>query len=349
MTDTIQDLWEKISLLDLPDIKKEALLAGLKQADKEYQRVDFSVKRTLKDKTIVVNLLEKTIEDLQIQQAYIEQTNQQLSEHQIEIEAKNKKLEVQKQLIEAHSHQLKENIEELENSYAELEQFSYIASHDLKSPLRTISGYARLLQRRYGRQLEGEANEFLTFIINGVKHMNDTICDLLEYSRAGKQEPHFVMTNLNQTIELVKFNLREEIESTNTQIIIRNELPKLFALKSGITQLFQNLIGNAIKFRSTHPPVITINALFQQTHWVVTVSDNGVGMDENFQHKAFQPFQRLNNIERPGTGMGLAICKKIVQMHNGTIRYASTNGAGTTFYITLAAENPYPTALNIAV
>jgi len=179
--------------------------------------------------------------------------------------------------------------------------------------------------------------------------MNDTICDLLEYSRAGKQEQNFALVNLNHTIEVVKFNLRAEIESTNTQIIIRNDLPSLFALKSGMTQLFQNLISNAIKFRSVQSPVIIINAIHQKNHWVITVADNGVGMDENFQHKAFQPFQRLNSLERPGTGMGLAICKKIVQMHNGTIRYASTNGAGTTFYLTLAVDKLHSATSKIPV
>lgn len=346
MTTTLETLWEQIEQLDISLEKKNSLQLQIKKADKAYQRIDFSLKRILKDKSIVVNLLEKTIEDLQLQQAYVEQTNRQLSQHQVEIEAKNHKLQVQKQLIEEHSQQLKQNLRALENSYAELEQFSYIASHDLKSPLRTIAGYARLLQRRYGEQLDGEAEEFLTFIINGVKHMNDTICDLLEYSRAGKQEHNFALTNLNQTIEVVKFNLRQEIEKTNATIIT-NELPQLVVLKSGMIQLFQNLIGNAIKFRSTAPPVINIHAVRQPSQWLITVADNGVGMDENFQHKAFQPFQRLNNIDRPGTGMGLAICKKIAQIHQGAIRYTSKNGQGTTFYITLPLNVPQSPSLPI--
>lgn len=333
ITNTLEILLTQIAALEISHAEKTLLIAQVKQANKEYQRVDFSLKRTLKDKSIVVNLLEKTIEDLQEQQAYVEQTNQQLSQHQIEIEAKNEKLEDQKQLIEANSLELKKNLQALENSYSELEQFSYIASHDLKSPLRTIAGYARLLQRRYSHQLDGEAEEFLTFIINGVKHMNDTICDLLEYSKAGKQSKNFELTNLNHSIEVVKFNLQQEIKKAEAQIITEN-LPQLFVLKSGMIQLFQNLIGNAIKFKSNRPPIIKISATHQSQQCTLKIEDNGVGMDENFQHKAFQPFQRLNNIERPGTGMGLAICKKIVQLHEGTIHYSSS-GEGTAFFVTL--------------
>lgn len=335
MKTDVQQIISYVQSLNISDTDKEELLAQIKGLEKDAIRADFRVKRTLKDKSIVINLLNTTIEDLQKQQSYVERSNKKLSKQKKQIERKNEELEGQKIVVEEQANMLEKNLSELERSYSELEQFSYIASHDLKSPLRTIASYAQLLKRRYLGRIDEDADEFINFIVKGANHMDEIICDLLEYSRSGR-EKEFVETDLNNTLEVVKFNLRDEIIQ-NKAIIETVQLPKLVVNKSGIIQLFQNLVGNAIKFRRDNQiPAVCIESHKNGTHWHFKVSDNGVGMDEAYQEKAFLPFQRINNLDRPGTGMGLAICKKIVKMHKGEIWYNANEGPGTTFYFTIA-------------
>ena len=338
MRKTTDEFRQFVETADVRHEVKSELHNYLSRFEKLSDRLDFQIKRTLEDKTIVINLLNKTIEDLRAHQAIIEKSNKELSFQKEEIQAKNLVLQSQKLLLEEQSKKLEENLHELEMSFIELEQFSFIASHDLKSPLRTIASYAGLLKRRYFGKLDTDADEFLNFIVKGASHMNEIIRDLLEYSRSGK-EKEFDKTNLNDTLELVKFNLRSEIIE-NEAIIEYPPLPELYVHKSGMLQLFQNLVGNAIKFRGEQPPHITIHHGQQQTYWHFTVSDNGLGLDETFQEKAFQPFQRINHLDRPGTGMGLAICRKIVKMHKGDIWYESSMGNGTTFKFTISQEIP---------
>jgi light-regulated signal transduction histidine kinase (bacteriophytochrome) len=304
-----------------------------KDFEKERARLDFQMKRILKDKSIVINLLNKTIEEQKEQKEIIEKANQALSRQKAEIEAKNTELQQQKRLLEEQSTQMAEHLHELEMSYSELEQFSYIASHDLKSPLRSIASYAGLLKRRYGGQLDADADQFIDFIVKGASHMNEIISDLLEYSSSGK-ERQLAKTDLNQVLEMVMFNLKEEIAESKAQIEYSN-LPELTVHSSGMVQLFQNLLGNAIKFKSDAAPLLKITCEKQNGTWYFAVADNGLGMEEEYQEKAFKPFQRVNHLDRPGTGMGLAICKKIVKMHKGEIWYKSQLGAGSTFHFTI--------------
>ena len=311
--------------------KVDQLLARIK---KDIAANEFKLQRTLKDKSIAVNLLNASIEDLQNKQAIIEETNEVLSKQKREIEIKNLELSYQKQLVEDQSIKLKQNLQELERSYRELEQFSYIASHDLKSPLRTIANFAQLLQKRYLGKLDQQADEFINFIVAGANNMNAVINDLLEYSRVGIKEKDFAEADLNDLLDLVQFNLADAIQKEKVSIIATG-LPTLLVNKQGITQLFQNLIGNAIKFRGTTDPEIQIDCKKENDKWLFSLADNGVGMDEGYQKKAFQPFQRLNNRDRPGTGMGLAICKKVVNLHQGDIWFRSKVGKGTTFFFTL--------------
>lgn len=322
--------------LEICDVDKTELLRHIKGLEKDILRVEFKMGRTLKDKSIAINLLNTTIEDLKEHQSYIEESNQKLSQQKKEIENKNIELEHQKQLVERQAKMLEKHLRELELSYNELEQFSYIASHDLKSPLRTIASYAQLLKRRYYGHIGEDADEFIDFIVRGANHMNDIIRDLLEYSRSGREQ-EFVETDLNNTLEVVKFNLQDEIQKSNANIIAKGLPTSLVVNKSSIIQLFQNLVGNAIKFqRKGVNPCIKIESFKNGTHWHFKVSDNGVGMDETYQKKAFLPFQRINNLERPGTGMGLAICKKVVKMHKGEIWYLANKDSGTTFNFTLS-------------
>ncbi|MCU0347203.1 MAG: ATP-binding protein, partial [Saprospiraceae bacterium] len=241
---------------------------------------------------------------------------------------------LQKQLVEAQSEKLSEQLHMLEKSYTELEQFSYIASHDLKSPLRTIASYAGLLRRRYSKQFDTDANEFIDYIVKAASHMNDIIRDLLEYAGINK-ERELESVDMHEIITLVMQNLSGEISESQAEITT-NKLPIITAHRTGVLQLFQNLIANAIKFRSEKRSCISVQAEDCGAYWQFTVADNGLGLDESFQEKAFLPFQRVNYLDRPGTGMGLAICKKIVHLHKGKIWYESQIGAGTTFYFTFA-------------
>lgn len=301
----ISELRRQIASLSIDEDTRSALLKEVKGCEKELVRREFRINRTLTDKMIAVNFLKASVKEL---------------------EARKAELSLQNQLIE-------ENLRQLEMSYQELEQFSYIASHDLKSPLRNIASYAQLLSRRYKGKLDPQADEFINFIVKGAKHMDEIIRDLLEYSKSAR-ENDFVKTDLNNTLEVVKFNLQQEIAETHARIEVSN-LPELSINKSAVSQLFQNLIGNAIKFKGECSPVILVSCELKGNHWLFKVADNGVGMDESFQEKAFLPFQRINNLDRPGTGMGLAICKKVVKMHQGDIWYESTIGEGTTFNFTI--------------
>lgn len=246
-------------------------------------------------------------------------------------------LELQKEnnALKEQNEALQELHDELKQSYKELEQFSYAASHDLRSPLRTISNFAKLLHKRYAGKFDEEADEFLNFIIVGVKNMDRVTSDLLNYSRVGLGKQEVEETNLNDVIAMVKLNLREEIHSNEVTLNIP-ELPVILANRSALIQLFQNLIGNAIKFRKEElSPVIDVRIKDGGDSYFFEIEDNGVGMDEQFQNKAFQPFQRLNNNDRPGTGMGLAICKKVVSMHGGHIMFQSQSQNGTCFKFNL--------------
>lgn len=327
MKGDISELRRQIAELSIDKEVKSKLLEEVKGCEKELIRREFKINRTLTDKAIAVNLLKTSVMELEAHKA-------ELSIQNKKIEETNKQLEAKNALVSKQAKELEENLRQLEMSYQELEEFSYIASHDLKSPLRNIASYAQLLRRRYYGKIDDQANEFIDFIVKGAKHMDEIIRDLLEYSRANR-ESNFVKTDLNDTLEIVKFNLQQEIAENQAQIEIK-QLPELTINKSAVSQLFQNLIGNAIKFKGEQPPIIHVSCELQNDYWLFKVRDNGVGMDEAFQQKAFLPFQRINNLDRPGTGMGLAICKKVVKMHKGDIWYESKRGEGTTFNFTLA-------------
>lgn len=320
------ELIKKLDSLSIREEDKRSLIDFIRPIIQDRQeRMDFLHNRTTKDKTIAINLLNQAIADLENKQEQIQQANQTLRE--------------QKEMLEMQSQQLRENLEQLEMSYREVEQFSYIASHDLRSPLRTIASYAQLLQRRYHHLLDDDADDFLNFIVSGAIQMNEILKDLLAYSRVGEPEELFTNTNLNRVIDIVRFNLHTEIQEQQAQIDTE-PLPEIHASKSGMLHLFQNLIGNAIKFRSEQRPHIQISARHNRRHWHFSVADNGVGLDETLHHKAFLPFQRLNDRSLPGSGIGLAICNKIVKLHKGRIWYERRPGGGTVFHFTLAHFDP---------
>jgi PAS domain S-box-containing protein len=233
---------------------------------------------------------------------------------------------------------LRVKTEELARSNRELEQFAYVASHDLQEPLRMVTSYVQLLARRYKGKLDSDADEFIAFAENGAIRMWRLINDLLTYSRVGawgkEFEPIDCETVLNQSLD----NLKVAIEE-NGAVVTHDPLPIVMADHPQLVQLFQNLIGNAIKFRGNEPPRIHVSASRNGNGWTFSVCDNGIGIAPEYAKRIFVIFQRLHSREKyPGTGIGLAICQKIVERHGGRIWVESEVEKGATFYFTLPAS-----------
>jgi light-regulated signal transduction histidine kinase (bacteriophytochrome) len=229
-------------------------------------------------------------------------------------------------------------IGELKRSNEELQQFAYIASHDLQEPLRTISSFTQLLSRRYKGQLDKDADEFIEFIVDGTNRMQAMIKDLLQYSRVQTRGEEFKLTDVENALNQALFNLKVTIEENNAEIT-HDKLPTVIADEKQLIQLFQNLISNAIKFRKPdEPPKIHISSRKddENMEYILGVSDNGIGMEQQYAGRIFELFQRLHTRdEYKGTGIGLAVAKKIVERHGGRIWVESELGKGSTFYFTL--------------
>lgn len=234
--------------------------------------------------------------------------------------------------------ELAQRVVDLGRSNAELEQFAYVASHDLQEPLRMISSYNQLLARRYKGKLGEDADEFIAFTVEGVTRMQRLINDLLAYSRVGTRGEPTTEISLDEVLVATRANLAQAIEDSGAELVVPASLPNIIGDRSQIGQLMQNLVGNAIKFRGTDPPRIEITVQRAGAWWKLTVKDNGIGIEPQYFDRIFVIFQRLNAREDyPGTGIGLALCKKIVERHGGKISVQSTPGTGTTMLFTLPA------------
>jgi PAS domain S-box-containing protein len=229
---------------------------------------------------------------------------------------------------------------ELERSNSELEQFAYVASHDLQEPLRMVSSYVQLLARRYKDKLDSEADEFIAFAVDGASRMQRLINDLLSYSRVTTRAKPFASTDCEEVIGQATNNLTVAIEESGA-LVTHDALPTVMGDESQLMQLLQNLMGNAIKFRGDEPPNVHISAKSTLHEWVFSVRDNGIGIDSEFSDRIFQIFQRLHTRDKyPGTGIGLAVCKRIVERHGGRIWVESQPGTGTTFSFTIPVIDP---------
>lgn len=225
--------------------------------------------------------------------------------------------------------------QELARSNSELEHFAYVASHDLKEPLRAVSNYVSLLSRTYQTHSDEAARKYMNFISDGSKRMLALINDLLEFSKVGHEGISTENVDCNSIFDEVVANFAESI-SENGGTCTRGDLPSLVFDRYQITQLFQNLIANAIKFRSQRPPRVEISAFLEGNSYHFSVRDNGIGIATEYREKVFVLFQRLHsNATRPGTGIGLSICKKIIDRNGGKIWVESVVGEGTTFHFTI--------------
>lgn len=229
---------------------------------------------------------------------------------------------------------------ELERSNAELENFAYLASHDLQEPLRMVTSFTQMLGQRYKDKLDADANQIIDFAVDGAMRMQSLIQDLLVYSRVGTQGKSFEPTDCEEVLDTALSNLQLLIEETNTNIC-RDPLPNVMADQSQLIQLFQNILNNAIKYRSKEPPNIEIDVRSEDGYWLFSIKDNGIGISQQYFERIFRIFQRLHTRqEYPGTGIGLAICQKIIQRHQGKIWLESELGKGSTFYFTIPQSMP---------
>lgn len=248
----------------------------------------------------------------------------------------------QRKETESLLNQLNETLEfrarELSSSNIELERFAYVASHDLQEPLRMVSSFLTLLESRYAAQLDEKAKQYISFAVDGAERMKRLINDLLEYSRTGNTRGAQEKLNMNDLVNTVSLVFKNALEETKGLLEV-DPLPMIVAKKTQMIQLFQNLVGNALKYKSDAPPHIRIRAAEKNTKWVFSVEDNGLGIPEKFSEDIFNIFHRLHGKnEYEGTGIGLAICKKIVEAHGGKIWVKAAEKQGSIFYFSIKKQ-----------
>jgi PAS domain S-box-containing protein len=244
--------------------------------------------------------------------------------------------------LKAFSNELEIKVRELDNaitdlkrSNQELEQFAYVASHDLQEPLRMVSSYTQLLERRYKDQLDQDARDFIFFAVDGANRMQHLINDLLDYSRVTTRGKPFVKLDLSTVLGHAIANLQKKVQETGA-MIVNDDLPFVYGDEVQLVRVFQNLLDNAMKFRGADPPRINVSAKTFDEKIQISITDNGIGIDKIYSDRVFTIFQRLHTkIEYPGTGIGLAICKRTIERHGGKIWFESEPGKGTTFSFTL--------------
>jgi light-regulated signal transduction histidine kinase (bacteriophytochrome) len=256
-------------------------------------------------------------------------------EHKARLEAEAIAERVTSELY-TRARELERAQEELERSNRELELFAYVASHDLQEPLRMVASYCQLLERRYKEALGEDGREFVAYAVDGATRMQALINDLLTYSRIGREDRQLVPTEAAAVFERARVNLHTAIAESGATVTA-GPLPVIMAAESELTRVFQNLIGNAIKFRGAHAPEVRVEAEPHGSEALFSVRDNGIGIAPEHAERVFAIFQRLHSREEyAGTGIGLAVCKKIVERHGGRIWLDSSPGEGTTFWFTLA-------------
>ena len=234
---------------------------------------------------------------------------------------------------------LQEKADDLTRSNKELEHFAYVASHDLQEPLRMVASYTQLLQRRYQGKLDDDADQFIGYAVDGAKRMQGLLQDLLHYSRVSSGGKPFSRVDSGLALATACANLRTAIDESGAQIN-QSALPTVWADDVQLVQVFQNLLGNAIRYRGDDPPVVEISAVQHSDHCEFSIGDKGIGVAPEYSDKIFVIFQRLHTLDvYEGTGVGLAIVKKIIDRHGGRIWVESKEGQGATFKFTLSTHS----------
>ena len=252
-----------------------------------------------------------------------------------EIDAMRRRIVNELTVVEGIRQQLEAQALDLKRSNAELEQFAYVASHDLQEPLRKVASFCEALQRRYGGQLDERADQYIEFAVDGAKRMQTLINDLLAFSRVGRSGKDLELVNLNLVFAEAKASLASALEESGTTVLA-DELPSIRGEHTLLVSLFQNLIGNAVKFRSEQPPVVRLAVTRQGQDWQISCADNGIGVEQEYADRIFVIFQRLHTKEAyPGTGIGLAMCRKIVEYHGGRMWLDLQHTPGAEFHFTL--------------
>lgn len=304
-------------MLQLYQAKEEALLQG-KKVDVEHRivRPDNSIR--------FVHTIGEVSFDKERNPVLFSGTMQDIT--------KRKQEELQMQQLNAD---LEKRAEELKASNTELEHFAYVASHDLQEPLRMVTSFLALLKKRHQNEFDETSEKFIQFAVDGAERMKGLIQDLLKYSRVGSANEPFTSVDLNTVISDIR-QVYAQALTENAGVLMAGNLPVVSGHKVQLYQLFQNLVGNALKYHSAKCPIIEIGCSEKEEEWEFSVKDNGMGIDPRYFDKIFIIFQRLHNKnEYTGTGIGLAICKKIVERHDGRIWVDSHSGHGSTFYFTL--------------
>ena len=250
------------------------------------------------------------------------------------------RIQAEEALRKAHDElelRVQERTAELARSNAELQQFAYVASHDLQEPLRMVSNFTQLLAERYDAKLDNDGREFIAYAVEGATRMQTLVQDLLALSRVGTRGKNLEVVRLAEAVDRAVANLEFAIQE-NGALVSHDELPEVMADSSQMMQLFQNLIGNGIKFKGAEPPRVHISAGRNGKEWTFSVRDNGIGFEPQYAERIFAVFQRLHSRdEYRGNGIGLSICRKIVERHQGRIWAESIPGSGATFYFTMPA------------
>lgn len=229
----------------------------------------------------------------------------------------------------------KKTEDKIQQERSELIQFAAIASHDMKEPLRNVTSYLQLLQRSLGDRLEGDAKGYLQVAVESARRMHALVDDMLGFARADSEGGTFQLTECNAAFDVAVESLRVAIESSEARVS-RGVLPTLIAVPSQLQRLFQNLVGNAVKFRGSAAPIVFVSAERVEAEWIFSVKDNGIGIPADQHERIFEPFKRLHTrTEFPGSGLGLAACRRIVELHGGRIWVESEMGNGTTFFVAL--------------
>jgi signal transduction histidine kinase len=252
-----------------------------------------------------------------------------------EIDAMRKRIVSELTVVEGIREQLEAQALDLKRSNSELEQFAYVASHDLQEPLRKVASFCEALQRRYGGQLDERADQYIEFAVDGAKRMQTLINDLLAFSRVGRSGKELELVDLNLVLAEVKASLSSALGESGATVLA-DELPNVRGERTLLVSLFQNLIGNAVKFRGEQPPIVRLSATRQGQEWQFSCADNGIGVEQEYADRIFVIFQRLHTKEAyPGTGIGLAMCRKIVEYHGGRMWLDLEHKPGAEFHFTL--------------